>query len=54
MIGETAEVLEAIGGKARIRYGGEIWNARSSSPLQAGQIVRITKVDGLTLWVEPV
>jgi len=54
MIGERAEVLDAFSGKDRIRYGGEIWNARSTSALQAGQIVRITQVDGLTLWVEPV
>jgi membrane-bound serine protease (ClpP class) len=54
MVGENAEVLEAFSGKGRIRYGGEIWNARSASPLQAGQTVRITQVDGLTLWVEPV
>jgi membrane-bound serine protease (ClpP class) len=54
MIGERAEVVEASGGKARIRYGGELWNAHSASALQAGQTVRITRVDGLTLWVEPV
>jgi membrane-bound serine protease (ClpP class) len=54
MIGDRAEVLEAFSGKGRIRYGGEVWNARSASALQAGQAVRITQVDGLTLWVEPV
>jgi membrane-bound serine protease (ClpP class) len=54
MIGERAEVVEAFTGKGRIRYGGELWNARSAAALQAGQIVRITQVDGLTLWVEPV
>jgi len=54
MIGDRAEVVEAVDGKSRIRYGGELWNARSASALQAGQIVRITQVDGLTLWVEPV
>ncbi len=54
MVGERAEVLETFSGKGRIRYGGELWNARSASPLQAGQRVRITQVDGLTLWVEPV
>jgi membrane-bound serine protease (ClpP class) len=54
MIGERGEVVEAVGGKGRIRYGGELWNARSASALQAGQTVRITQVDGLTLWVEPV
>jgi len=54
MIGQRAEVLEAFSGKGRIRYGGELWNARSNSTLQAGQMVRITQVEGLTLWVEPV
>jgi membrane-bound serine protease (ClpP class) len=54
MVGDRAEVVEATGDKGRIRYGGELWNARSKSALQAGQTVRITQVDGLTLWVEPV
>jgi membrane-bound serine protease (ClpP class) len=54
MVGATAEVLDTFTGKGRIRYGGEIWNALSSSAVRAGQIVRITRVDGLTVWVEPV
>ncbi|MGH8138960.1 MAG: NfeD family protein [Steroidobacteraceae bacterium] len=54
MVGETAEVIEGFTGKGRVRYGGEVWNARSAIALQAGQVARIVKVDGLTLWVEPV
>jgi membrane-bound serine protease (ClpP class) len=54
MIGERAEVVEGFSDRGRIRYGGELWNARSHATLQAGQTVRITQVDGLTLWVEPV
>ena len=54
MVGRRGEVLEAFSDRGRIRYGGEIWNARSGVSLQTGQIVRITRVDGLTLWVEPV
>jgi membrane-bound serine protease (ClpP class) len=54
MIGENGHVLEAFTDQGKVRYGGEIWNARSKSSLQAGQTVRITQVDGLTLWVEPV
>jgi len=54
MVGANAEVLETFSGKGRIRYGGEIWNALSASDVSAGQVVRITKVDGLTVWVEPV
>jgi membrane-bound serine protease (ClpP class) len=54
MVGENAEVLDAFNGRGRVRYGGEIWNAVSSSAVRAGQIVRITRIDGLTVWVEPV
>lgn len=54
MIGDTAEVFEAFSGKGRVRYGGELWNACCPSALRAGQLVRITRIQGLTLWVEPV
>jgi len=51
--GSTAEVLEGFSGQGTVRLGGELWNARSSVPLAAGQQVRVVKVDGLLLWVEP-
>jgi len=54
MVGSTAEAIETFMDKGKIRYGGEIWNALSSTAVSAGQIVRITRVDGLTVWVEPV
>ncbi|HKZ73304.1 MAG TPA: NfeD family protein, partial [Steroidobacteraceae bacterium] len=55
MIGATVEVFEDFsgGGTGRVRYGAELWNARSAVPLRAGQRARIVKVDGLTLLVEP-
>lgn len=53
MVGETAEVLGEFTGRGRVRYGGEIWNAHSGKPVHLGQRVRIVKVDGLMLWVEP-
>jgi membrane-bound serine protease (ClpP class) len=53
MLGEKAEVVEDFTGKGRVRYGGELWNARSNGELRAGQMVRIVKLEGLTLWVEP-
>ena len=53
MIGASAEVLGDFTGKGRVRYGGELWNARSARALRAGELARIVKVEGLTLWVEP-
>ena len=53
MIGADAEVFEDFAGKGRVRYGGELWNARSDVALRAGQAARIVRVEGLTLWVEP-
>ena len=53
MLGERAQVIGGFENKGTVRYGGELWNARSSQPLQGGQSVRIAKVEGLTLWVEP-
>jgi membrane-bound serine protease (ClpP class) len=64
MLGDRVEVvMEAFTGKGvpeglgpckgRVRYRGEFWNAQSSAPLRPGQVARIVKVEGLTLWVEP-
>jgi len=53
MIGESAEVVADFTGKGRVRYGGELWNARSEAALHAGDLARIVRVEGLTLWVEP-
>ncbi len=53
MIGASAEVVADFSGRGRVRYGGELWSAHSAVPLVAGQQARITRVEGLTLWVEP-
>jgi membrane-bound serine protease (ClpP class) len=53
MLGAGAEVVADFTGRGRVRYGGELWNARSNAPLRAGDVARIVKVEGLTLWVEP-
>ena len=52
MIGESAEVVADFTGKGKVRYGGELWNARSDAALRAGDLARIVRVEGLTLWVE--
>lgn len=53
MLGESAEVVRGFDSKGTVRYGGELWKARSGVPLRDGQTVRIAKVEGLTVWVEP-
>ena len=53
MLGASAEVFADFTGAGRVRYGGELWNARSASALHAGELARIVRVEGLTLWVEP-
>jgi membrane-bound serine protease (ClpP class) len=53
MIGASAEVVADFDGKGKVRYGGELWNARSERALRTGELARIVKVEGLTLWVEP-
>ena len=53
LVGEGAEVVEALAPTGRVRVRGELWAARSKQPALAGRRVRITAVDGLTLEVEP-
>lgn len=56
---ETGEVRTAIGGTDEAARGlvfvhGELWRAASSRPIAPGTHVRVSRVDGLTLWVEPI
>jgi membrane-bound serine protease (ClpP class) len=53
MIGASVEAIADFTGTGRVRYGGELWNARSAGALRTGELARIVKVEGLTLWVEP-
>jgi membrane-bound serine protease (ClpP class) len=55
MIGAHGDVRDAIEPDASGSVGvhGEIWNAQSERHLAAGEPVRVTAVDGLTLTVEP-
>ena len=53
LIGERAEVIEALSPGGRVRLRGEIWNARGAAAIARGEPVRVAAVDGLTLIVEP-
>jgi len=53
MLGETGTVVAAVpaGGTGQVRVSGEIWMARSAGALAAGEAVRVTAVNGLTITV---
>jgi len=36
-----------------IRVHGELWQAESAQPVQEGKTVRVLRVEGLKLYVEP-
>ena len=54
MIGALAEVIECGGAEGWAAVAGERWRVRAAQPLHAGQRVRVTRIDGLTLDVSPI
>jgi membrane-bound serine protease (ClpP class) len=53
LLGDVGEVLEASGNEGWARIQGERWRVKSNVPLQSGHRIRVTRIDGLTLTVEP-
>jgi membrane-bound serine protease (ClpP class) len=55
MLGAEGIVTAALPaqGEGMIRIHGELWRAAASSPVPEGALVRVTRVDGLKLFVEP-
>jgi membrane-bound serine protease (ClpP class) len=53
LLREVAEATEDFDTRGLVRVQGELWNAVSHEPVRAGQRLRIRKVDGLTVEVEP-
>jgi membrane-bound serine protease (ClpP class) len=51
MIGSVGEVIDDFDGKGWVRAHSENWKAISRSPLQRGQKVTVTEVNGLELSV---
>ncbi|MED5535278.1 MAG: nodulation protein NfeD [Pseudomonadota bacterium] len=49
----TAEALEDFTSQGQVWVHGERWNAYSEVPVKKGQALKITRIDGLTLYVEP-
>jgi membrane-bound serine protease (ClpP class) len=54
LVGSVGEVTEALTPLGQVRVLGELWQARAASELPRGTPVRVVKVEGLTLGVEPV
>ena len=53
LVGQTGEVREAVDGTGMVFVAGELWRARSAGKIPAGSRVRVLRVDGLMLEVEP-
>ena len=53
LLTEPAIALGDFARSGRVRVRGEIWNAIASAPVKEGQRLRIVRIDGLTLAVEP-
>ncbi len=53
LLREHAEAVESFDREGFVRVHGEIWTAVSREPVREGQRLRIRKVDGLKLEVEP-
>lgn len=53
MKGEYAEAMEDFDTEGYVWVHGERWTARSDGPIEKGQRLRVTMIDGLVLRVEP-
>jgi membrane-bound serine protease (ClpP class) len=54
LVGEVGVVRSPLAPRGQIFLRGELWNAESEIPVEAGESVRVTQIDGLTLRVVPV
>jgi len=54
LTGELGEVVQEVGKdtKGIVRVRSELWSAKSEYPIATGSKVRVTKVEGLQVWVE--
>ena len=54
MIGEQGIAKTEIHSEGKVHVHGEYWNAFSNRPIPAGARVRVVRVQGLRVEVEPV
>ena len=53
MLGAAGEILDDLETEGWARVHGETWRVVSRTPLARGQLVRVNRIDGLILSVEP-
>jgi len=53
LVGEIGTTITPVHREGKIRVHGEIWNATSRSPIERERPVRVVRVDGLRVSVEP-
>ncbi|HEX4785721.1 MAG TPA: nodulation protein NfeD, partial [Candidatus Sulfotelmatobacter sp.] len=53
LLGETGVAQTALSPQGKVFVHGELWDAIASSPMPAGQLVVVRRIDGLTLQVDP-
>lgn len=53
LVGEIGVARTPLAPEGKVFVHGELWNAVSATPVEGGQQVRIRRVDGLRLEVEP-
>jgi membrane-bound serine protease (ClpP class) len=52
-VGQMTEPVESAGAEGMVLVHGELWRAAASESIPKGTRVRVSRVDGLTLTVEP-
>jgi membrane-bound serine protease (ClpP class) len=53
LLGASGVALSGFPGRGSIRIHGEVWSARSETPIAAGQVVEVLGRDGMVLRVAP-
>lgn len=54
LLGQTGETLSQLDPQGQLQVNGEVWNAESTrGKISKGQLVKVIRVKGLTLFVEP-
>lgn len=53
LVGEIGVVRSALSPQGKVFVNGELWDAYSSVPVAAGEQVRVRRIEGLQLEVEP-